>query len=408
MLANSRRPGVISRLMGGKTKLSPAEYHRLYRARKAAQRAAGVTPPPRAAKQSTPQSTPQSQTITTPTAQAPQSKATQATQPQPPPPPTALDDSAAALWLDDPPPSNASAAPTAATEPSGQPLARSSLVTTAPHSIEAIQQGGNVAGVQEQSISKRSQEAGIQGEPEEAVKAGESEEGERGEKRRKAAAKRETTKQGETAEREGFSGDTLSALCTREAADILGHEKQNVLRSPTPDFKPGKFAAPPCSLEVFDRVCYRMMRGDFWRDISKDENGILWENVRACAGQSADLSARWVAVDNARRAAFAADIEETGQVLLATARAELPAVDETGDTPHGPTSRRSFQRAASTAQAGAALLQPATHGKLAAQRDAPGSGGGSIIVNIAVAPGILPPGAPPVIVLQRPNEVPAA
>lgn len=367
--------------MGGKTKLSPAEYHRQYRARKAAERAAAEA----AAKQSTPQ-------------------------PAPAPAPPLDDDSA--LWLDDPPSSDnslpASAPSAAQPHPAGDggglvaPVATMQLhnvVTVAGKAMAACKVDKT-----ENSISKGNQKAGVKGKREAGESQEEAQSGEkRGEREGEKAAKADTAKQGETAEREGFSGAALSALRTREAMDILGQEKQNVQRCPTPDFKPAKFAAPPCSLEVFERVCYRMMRGDFWRDIAKDEGGLLWENVRACAGQSPELSARWVAVDNARRAAIEADISETGQILLATARAELPAVEESGDTPHGPTTRRSYQRAASTAQAGAALLQPATHGKLAAQRDAPGSGSGSIIVNIAVAPGILPPGAPPVIQIKAPQ-----
>lgn len=400
--------------MGGKTKLSAAEYHRQYRARKAAARAAAAATP--AAKQSTPQPIP------APT----QSKAPAATPPpSQPPAATVIQDDDAALWLDDPP-SAASADSNAQPHPTGEggnssnpsnpaPLAPVAtlqlcndsngtvIANIAGEQVEQVEQGNNRSG--------RSGEAGVKGKQEEQQqegKAGERGGGEGGESRREAPAKLASAKQGTKATGEGFFSDALlpareTLLRHSETLETLpksGQVAQNVQRSPSVDFKPARYAAPPCSLEVFDRVCFRLMRGDFWRDIAKDED-ILWENVRARAGSTPEFCARWADVEAARRAAFAADIEETGQVLLATARAELPAVEEDGTTAHGPTSRRSYQRAASTAQAGAALLQPATHGKLAAQRDTPGSGSGSIIVNIAVAPGILPPGAPPVILLQQ-------
>jgi hypothetical protein len=112
-----------------------------------------------------------------------------------------------------------------------------------------------------------------------------------------------------------------------------------------------------------------MLNGDFWRDIVKDE-GILYENFRAACGQDVKHWVQWRKVEQAKQANIAADIEGTGAILLKTARAELPAIEETGDNGRGPTSRTSYQRAATTAAAGAALLMPAIHGK-GAGRQAP-------------------------------------
>lgn len=73
----------------------------------------------------------------------------------------------------------------------------------------------------------------------------------------------------------------------------------------------------------------------------------------------------------AQKEAIAADVAYTGQVLLATARAELPASEEEDTDAAGVVRRKkSLQRAASTAQAGAALLMPSIHGR-GAGRQAP-------------------------------------
>jgi len=339
--------------MGGKTKLSAAEYHRQYRARKAAQRAAGITP---AAKQSTTPAAPG------PVSPAPQSKATPATQPPShPAPPVALDD-AAALWLDDPP-SPDSPDPTAAPhspQPSGQPpappLARSCSVATSPDSMVAVIAGGSEAIL--------SGGAGEAGEGTGEGKAGEAARGTQGQETRgdaKQAGRGEPAPVERSHTRDIAKNDKI-VTSTPECY------KNVTIPLPGTIFRPQKFAMPPVSDAVFDRVLTRMLRGDYWRDIARDES-ICWEELRATSGQDADHWGRWIAVDAARRASMEAEIRETGHILLAAARAELPSEEEeTDDGQGGPVKRkRKFSRAAAAAQAGAALLMPSVHGRAAAR-----------------------------------------
>ena len=137
----------------------------------------------------------------------------------------------------------------------------------------------------------------------------------------------------------------------------------------TPLVKKRVQAMPPCSDEVYERVNMRICRGELWGDAAKAE-GVCWTEWRE-AGQLPHNVERYRAVMAARDEAHAADIAYTGEVLLRTARAELPASEEEDtDAAGGVRRKKSLQRAASTAQAGAALLMPSIHGR-GAGRQAP-------------------------------------
>ena len=135
---------------------------------------------------------------------------------------------------------------------------------------------------------------------------------------------------------------------------------------PVPERVP---VAPPCAVDVFDRVCIRLLRGDIWRDIQADEGLQCWAEVDE-RGRLTEHRDRWQSVKVAMGEADRVEVRDTGKVLLRTARAELPASEDTEDGPRGTITRRSLQRAASTATAGAALVDPATHGRQAG-RSAP-------------------------------------
>lgn len=123
---------------------------------------------------------------------------------------------------------------------------------------------------------------------------------------------------------------------------------------------------PPCSQAQFESVNTRVLAGATTLEACKAE-GLLWVAWRECGALKANVG-RYNAVLHAEREQARAEIEETGRVLLRTAKAELPAREEFGETPAGPVSRRILERAASTAAQGAALLDPATHGRQAGRQ----------------------------------------
>jgi hypothetical protein len=106
------------------------------------------------------------------------------------------------------------------------------------------------------------------------------------------------------------------------------------------------------------------MRGALWRDIQSTEGLSCWAELSE-AGALPENRDRWTAVQAARSEQEKAEIRDTGRILLATSRAELPSREEDGDAGGKPYRKRVLERSASAAQAGAALLDPATHGKQA-------------------------------------------
>ena len=134
-----------------------------------------------------------------------------------------------------------------------------------------------------------------------------------------------------------------------------------------PAGRPRVPACPPCSQQAFDRVCLRLMRGELWRDVATDEGLSCWAELSE-AGQLPANRDRWRAVQEAITEADRAEIRDTGRVLLRTARAELPAIEEESDTPTGRVSRTIRRRAAAEATAGAGLVDPATHGRQAGRQ----------------------------------------
>ena len=115
-------------------------------------------------------------------------------------------------------------------------------------------------------------------------------------------------------------------------------------------------------MEVFDRACIRLMRGDLWHEIRDDEGLSCWSELDE-RGRLPEHTERWQAVKAAMSATDQAEIRETARVLLRTAQGKLAAREVDGVTPKGTISTKTIERAASTAQAGAALLYPAVHGK---------------------------------------------
>jgi hypothetical protein len=148
----------------------------------------------------------------------------------------------------------------------------------------------------------------------------------------------------------------------------------------------GASVVAPCTEEAFDRICIRLARGDTWRAIREAEGLTCWAEVSE-RGLMPENVERWKRAQAAAAEADRAELRDTGKTLLATARAELPSREETGDNDGRKFSRRTMERAASTALAGAGLLDPATHGRGAGrQGNDHGAGGGQVIVNVIVAP----------------------
>jgi hypothetical protein len=136
----------------------------------------------------------------------------------------------------------------------------------------------------------------------------------------------------------------------------------------------------PAAPEVFERCCIRIARGDDWGAIATAEGldkRALWSACAVLADRDKDAGLRWNAAQRLESAIDKLEVKETGRVLLRTARAELPSRQEEGETDGKPFSKRTYDRAANAAAAGAALLDPGVHGKQAR--------GGDVNVNVGVA-----------------------
>jgi hypothetical protein len=118
----------------------------------------------------------------------------------------------------------------------------------------------------------------------------------------------------------------------------------------------------PAAPDVAARVCDRLERGHLWSAISQDE-GITYAAMLAAAEQDEAIRSRFMEAREARQAGWRVAVEDTGAIMLATARAELAETEEDGDNKDGPYTKRIKRRSAAAAQAGAALLMPAIHGK---------------------------------------------
>ncbi len=123
----------------------------------------------------------------------------------------------------------------------------------------------------------------------------------------------------------------------------------------------------PAPVEVFMRCCARMSRGDTWKAIAGDEGTdrkALWA---ACIVRSRqeDYKEMWAEAQRLEVEIRRHELSEAGMTMLRAATGEIPMREESANTPSGPTSRTVTEKSPQALTAGAGILFPREHGRLA-------------------------------------------
>ena len=121
---------------------------------------------------------------------------------------------------------------------------------------------------------------------------------------------------------------------------------------------------PPCTVDQFEEVCNRYVRGDLTRDIIAAVGVECWAAVEV-RGWMEEHQEHWREVKRLRQVLNASDVEDAGRLMLAVARGDTPMTEEEADTPKGHVSRRVVTRSPAALDCAAGKLMPAVHGRQA-------------------------------------------